>query len=462
VSIQFSSARKTMNRTIVIAIFIIGLLSCESSSTVEEVVIIGGGLMGSSTGWQLSKQGKDVLLIERQGSVYTFGSSLGEARISRSLGAKGDIFSYLQQMSVAETKDLIAYLNEAEPGEPHAMEDIYRTSPVTYIRYQSQAEEVAELLADQEDPYEYATDREQARRLFGMDISDSVMVIREYKPYSGTLNPAVLISKLHQGMGQAGSRILYNEKIVGLQKHRGLYEIQIENTQSGKLRTIRSKKVVAAAGPYNGELLEEVAPYVKQLITPKRLFLAFLRIDPTVYNRFSAAQQKRLKLSYPVADINSEIFYSMIERYDDEGMPILKVGGHFLRTDIDNLDAVWEKELEQQEIAWSKENTLRYLRMLNLPVQEEDLQFISGYSCVYSLTESEIPYVANIISEDGEVDPDFVIVGGMSGVGAKGSLAYGLIASNLLLQKTDSSAMYQKAVQALGTGRLSREVNDLN
>ena len=100
--------------------------------------------------------------------------------------------------------------------------------------------------------------------------------------------------------------------------------------------------------------------------------------------------------------------------------------------------------------------------MLNLPVQKEDLQFISGYSCVYSLTESEIPYVANIISEDGEVDPDFVLVGGMSGVGAKGSLAYGLIASNLLLQKTDSSVMYQKALEAMGTGRLSREVNNLN
>ena len=459
---EAESPKITMNRTIVIAIFIIGLLSCESSSAVEEVVIIGGGLMGSSTGWQLSKQGKEVLLIERQDSVYTFGSSLGEARISRSLGAKGDVFSYLQQLSVAETEDLIAYLNEAEPGEPHAMEDIYRTSPVTYIRYQSQAEEVAQLLADQEDPYEYAADREQARRLFGMEIPDSVMVIREYKPYSGTLNPTVLISKLHQGMVQAGSRVLYNEKVVSLQKNRGLYEIQIENTQSGKLRTIRSKKVVAAAGPYNGELVREVAPYVEQLITPKRLFLAFLRIDPTVYNRFSAAQQERLKLFYPVADINAEIFYSMIERYDDEGMPVLKVGGHFLRMDIDNLDAVWEKELDQQEIAWSKENTLGYLRMLNLPVQEEDLQFISGYSCVYSLTESEIPYVANIISEDGEVDPDFVLVGGMSGVGAKGSLTYGLIASNLLLQKTDSSVMYQKALEALGTGRLSREVNDLN
>jgi hypothetical protein len=78
------------------------------------------------------------------------------------------------------------------------------------------------------------------------------------------------------------------------------------------------------------------------------------------------------------------------------------------------------------------------------------------------LTESEIPYVANIISEDGEVDPDFVLVGGMSGVGAKGTLTYGLIAANLLLQKTDSSVMYQTAVQALGTERLSGDANNLN
>lgn len=451
-----------LSRTIVIAMFVLGVLSCESASTVEEVVVIGGGLMGSATGWQLSKQGKEVLLIERQGAVYTFGSSFGEARISRSLGPKGDVFSYLQQVSVAETKDLIAYLNEAKPAEPHTMEDIYRTAPVTYIRYQSQAEQVARLLADQEDPYEYAADREQARRLFGMDVPDSVMVIREYKPYSGTLNPSVLISKLHQGMAQAGSRVFYNEKVVGLRKKRGLYEIQIENTQTGTLKTIRSKKVVAAAGPYNGELVKEVAPYFEQLITPKRLFLAFFRIDPAVYNRFSADEQERLKQSYPVADIKDEIFYSMIERYDNEGMPVLKVGGHFLRTDIDKLDAVWEKELDQQEIAWSKEKTLGYLTMLNLPVQEKDLQFIDGYSCVYSVTQSEIPYVANIISEDGEIDPDFVLVGGMSGIGAKGSLTYGLIASNLLLQQTGSSAMYQKTVQALGTGRLSREVNELN
>ncbi len=451
-----------MSRFISITILLFSVISCENSTRIENVVIIGGGLMGSSTGWELSKNGQKVLLLEQQDSIYTFGSSFGEARISRSLGPKHDIFSYLQQMSIAETKGLIVYLNESENGKRHSMDDIYRTSPVTYIRYKSQEEEVNLLLEDQEDQYEYAPDREHARMLFGMEIPDSVMIIREYKEYSGTLNPKALISKLHMGMVYAGSTILYNEKVISLKKVNTLYEIQIENTKTGKRRTILSKKMVAAAGPYNGALVEMIAPHFKRLITPKRLFLAFLKIDPAIYNSLSNEQKDRIKQSYPVADINSDIFYSMIENYDENGVPILKVGGHFLRTDIHDLDEVWKQELDMQEIEWSKENTLNYLRMLDLPVQDEDLQFIRGYSCVYSLTESEIPYVTNTITNNMEVDSTFVLVGGMSGVGAKGSLAYGFIASNLLLNKTDSSAMYQKTLHDLSTGRLLRDLNNLN
>lgn len=417
--------------------------------------------MGSSTAWELSKNGERVLLIEQQDSIYTFGSSLGEARISRSLGPKDDIFSFLQQRSVAETKGLIEYLNSKENGANHSMEDIYRTSPVTYIRYKSQEEEINLLLKEQEDTYEYAPDRESARNLFGMEIPDSVRIIREYKQHSGTLNPKVLISKLHTGIKYHENRILYNEKVISLKKRNSLYEIQIENTQTGKQRTILSKKVVAAAGPYNGTLVEDIAPYFKKLITPKRLFLAFLKISPSVYQGLSRDQKERINQFYPVADINSEIFYSMIENYDENDIPILKVGGHFLRTDIQNLDEVWEIELDKQEIEWSKQNTLDYLRMLTIPVQYEDLQFVRGYSCVYSLTESEIPYVTHAITEKGEWDTNFVLVGGMSGIGAKGSLTYGVIASNLLRGKTETDKIYQDTEQALGTERLMKDLNQL-
>lgn len=37
--------------------------------------------MGSSTAWELSKYQQNVLLLEQQDSIYTFGSSFGEARI---------------------------------------------------------------------------------------------------------------------------------------------------------------------------------------------------------------------------------------------------------------------------------------------------------------------------------------------------------------------------------------------
>ena len=451
-----------MTRTSLLIALLIVSISCESPANIHDIVIIGGGLMGSSTGWELSKNGEKVLLIEQQDSIYTFGSSLGEGRISRSLGVKDDIFSFLQQKSVTETKELIDYLNESENSQQHSMDDIYRTSPVTYIRYKSQEADVNLLLKDQEDRYEFAPDSETAKELFGMEIPDSLMIIREYKQYSGTLNPQVLISKLHTGITYAGGKILYNEKVISLKRKNTLYEIQIENTKTGQGRTILSKNIVAAAGPYNGELVKDIAPYFKELIIPKRLFLAFLKINPTIYNSLSSEQQERLQQSYPVADISSEIYYSMIENYDEDGQPVLKVGGHFLRTEIEDLDAIWEKALTQDEIHWSKTNTIRYLKLLDFPVEIDHLEFVRGYSCVYSLTDSEVPYVTNIVDQNNEIDQNMVLVGGMSGIGAKGSMAYGLIASNLLLRKDDTTRMYQKTKEALGVHRLMEDLNTLN
>ena len=86
-------------------------------------------------------------------------------------------------------------------------------------------------------------------------------------------------------------------------------------------------------------------PLFCRLISPKRLFLSFLKIDSDKYELLTIEQKNKLKESYPVAYLNSEIFYSMIEKYDEKESPFLKIGGHFLRTDIKNLDEVWAMEL---------------------------------------------------------------------------------------------------------------------
>jgi hypothetical protein len=191
------------------------------------------------------------------------------------------------------------------------------------------------------------------------------------------------------------------------------------------------------------------------------LFLAFFKVNRDHYENLTKEQKNRFREFYPIAYMNSEIFYSMIEKYDDQGIPIIKVGGHFLRTDINDLNSVWQKEVSMQEIEWSKENTINYLESLNLPVTKEDLDFYTGYSCVYSMTKTEIPYVTNII-HDSAIDPNFVLAGGMSGIGAKGSLTYGLIAANLLLNKKETSALYNKTIKALGSDRLLKDLSDLN
>ena len=450
-----------MKNICLLFVFTICIMACQKPKQVENIIVIGGGLIGSSTAWELSKCGQEVLLIEQQDSVYTFGSSLGEARISRSLGPKNDMFSYLQQTSVRETQGLIDYLNKDTKVQTHQMEDIYTTSPVTYIYDKAQLKEVEILLDGQTDKYEYAPNSKKAFEIFGMSIPNSSVVIREYKEYSGTLNPEVLISKLHQGIRKKGNRIRYNEKVTILKKGNGIYEIEITNSKTGETEKLFSKNVVAAAGPFNGNLVRDIAPYFELLIRPKRLFLAFFKIKRDTYESLTKEQQNRFHEFYPVAYMDSEIFYSMIEKYDDQGMPIIKVGGHFLRTDINDLNSVWQKELSLQEIKWSKENTINYLRSLSLPIAENDLEFYSGYSCVYSMTKTEIPYVTNVL-HDSVIDPNFVLAGGMSGIGAKGSLTYGLIAANLLLNKKDTSAIYNKTMKALGSDRLLKDLSALN
>jgi len=434
------------------------MLFC-SQPEIKDIVVIGGGLMGSSAAWHLSARGKNVLLIEQQDSVYTFGSSYGEARISRSLGPQNDIFSYLHNRGVSETQKLIGFLNEKEEGGQHGMEDIYTTSPVTYIYYESHRNTVNSLLRDQHDPFEYAASPDEASRKFGMSVPDSAMVLREFKPYSGTMNPKELIKKLHSGIRHHGNPIWYNHKVTGLVKKHGLYEIELTHTKTGAIKTICSRKVVAAAGPYTGALLRDIAPQFNELISPKRVFLAFMKTDPAKFESFTAGQKQKLADSYPVVDITPEGVFSMIENTDQDGVPLIKTGGHFIREDITDMNQVWQKELTDDEKEWGLNATLNYLQMLNLPVLKSDLQYVEGYSCVYSLTASEVPFVTRILDGDNQPDPDFIVLGGMSGVGAKGAMTYGLIGANLLTGVEEDSEIYRLTKHALGIERLLNHVS---
>lgn len=423
----------------------------------KEIVVIGGGLMGSAAAWHLSRKGKKVTLLEQQGPDYTYGSSLGKTRIARSLGPQKDIFSYFHNRSVKKTEKLIDFLNREVESETHRMEQIYTTSPVTYIYYEDRQKAVEELLDGQKDPVEYAATPEQAKEKFGMEASDKARLLREHKKHSGTLHPGVLIKKLHKAIELGGGRICFRNKVLQIEKNDSGYDIEMLNSRSGERQTIRCRQLVAAAGPYTGELLSDIAPHFEKLITPKRVFLVYLKIKPEAFSRLSDQQLRKIEESYPLIDFTPELTFAMIDEHDAEGSPVIKIGGHLLRDEITDLDKAWQQPLSEEEKAFGMCETARYLQQIGIPVGEDELTFFKGNSCVYSLTDSEIPLVTNRLDEDGQPDSNFVVMGGMSGVGAKGAMTYGLIVSDLLLGKTEDSKMYRMAVTALGPGRLLQQ-----
>ncbi len=421
----------------------------------KDVIVIGGGLMGSAAAWELAYAGENVLLLEQQGPVYQNGSSLGEARVTRSLGAENDVYSYLKETSVKETLKLIDFLNRKSSW--HHMQEIHRTTPVTYLYDAEQRAEVDALVRDRH--YVTAYSSEEADRLLDMTLENEI-VVREFMEYSGTINPKVLIEKMQLGVTLAGGNIVYHQQVCELTREADGYRIEVRNTETNEYQTHSCRKLVVAAGPSTAELLQHVAPHWQQLLQTKRMYLGFFKPTRSAFLQLDDQQKRKFTDSFPAVKFDDQVFYSMVEKYDDEGLPLLKVGGHNRRFALGQ--DLWNDPIPESEIKWYREQLAAYLKRVRIPLLEEDLEFTDSYACVYTLTETEMPFVCNLHDKSGETDPNAVVIAGLSGIGAKGTLAYGLHAANLLLSRTSDDPMVQLANAAMGNERFRRACSQFN
>ena len=419
--------------------------------------------MGSSAAWQLSKRGEIFVLLEQQDETYNYGSSQGKSRIARSLGPEGDTWGWLHDETVKEVTELVDYLNGKESENSISIDQIYTTSPVTYVRHIKQLQRIEALMYEgQPDKYDYARNPKDARKKFGMNTPDSVIVIREYKKHSGTINPESLIPKSLSASMLSGNQVRYQTQVDKLTQEDGRYRIDYTNLKTNKTDYLLADKVISAAGPWTGSLLQHVAPSMDSLLNPQRVFLSYLKIKPAIYHALSLAQKNQIIKGYPL--INSSLGtrlgsnFSMIDSYAN-GIPIIKIGGHFQRSEINDLSTIWQQELSTEEINWSIDRVHQYLTYLNLPIKRTALEVVDTYSCVYTLTKNEVPYISYSINQDGSTNKNLIIMAGLSGVGGKGSLMYGRMVADLIQQVKPAIGIEQLVHDKMGVERLRNDLN---
>ncbi len=399
----------------------------------NSVVIIGGGLMGSAAAWHLLKEGWSVQLIEQQPEQYHHGSSLGTARIARSLGLPNNIWSFMHDQTVQEIKQLISFLQQ-EDSSTHQMSDIYTTSPVNYVFFDSTTKlgGLQGVLEQRDAGCRYAFNNQQATHEFGLTLpNDAVAIVREERNFSGTLNPHALITKLHRAIVLKGGTIHYNTRVRNLSCQASNYHLLLETAAATNV--IDSHYLLSAAGPYTAGLLHQLIPDIAAYIQPKRVFVALFTFDPNVFAAWTKTQIKALFKLYPAIYFNKELSFAMVEHVNAAGIPMIKIGGHFCRSNYECVDTVWSQALSVSEIEWAKQETIAHLNTANLSAK--GLYYDRGYSCVYSLTKDEIPIVSRLPKDKQDVLPGFVLMGGMSGVGAKGCMAYGRLAAASMTNK---------------------------
>ncbi|MFM9106216.1 MAG: N-methyl-L-tryptophan oxidase [Chloroflexota bacterium] len=83
-----------------------------AGDTSFDVIIVGGGLMGSAAAWRLAADGRTVLVLDRYQPGHLMGSSHTHSRIIR-LAYASDDYVELARKSYARWRDL-----EADAGEP--------------------------------------------------------------------------------------------------------------------------------------------------------------------------------------------------------------------------------------------------------------------------------------------------------------------------------------------------------
>ncbi|MFP4894320.1 NAD(P)/FAD-dependent oxidoreductase [Paraburkholderia sp. EG304] len=239
-----------------------------------DVLVLGGGLVGSAVAWGLAREGANVTVLDQDdgafrasrgnfGLVWIQGKGYGLSPYARWSRSSASRWPSLAAALLDETGIDVAL---RQPGGFHF-----------FFSEDEIAERAKRLGALQRElgdyPYQLLDAREVRERIpeIGPDVIGA-----SYTPMDGHVNPLKLLRALHAGMQRRGVKLVNNEEALRITPEHGGFTVQ------GKRGTYRAARVVLAAGLGNRALAPHVglhapvAPNRGQVLISERV-APFLR-----------------------------------------------------------------------------------------------------------------------------------------------------------------------------------------
>jgi sarcosine oxidase len=204
-----------------------------------EYAVVGAGLSGAATAWQLAARGHDVALLERSTPAHDAGSSHGSARIFR--------YAYPDEFYTGLVQD--AKIGWDELARLSGKQLITPTGAVDFGAIR-QPERLAGVLAARGIDHELLTPEEAHRRWPQIAFDSQVL----WHPDAGVIDAHESVAAMVSQAVTHGAELHNNWAVASITASNGGYLLT-----SADGRTLRAANVIVAAGGWLPQLLGSLA-----------------------------------------------------------------------------------------------------------------------------------------------------------------------------------------------------------
>jgi len=356
-----------------------------------DVIVVGGGIMGSAAAYYAARDGASVLLLEQFDLAHKRGSSNDHSRIIR--------YAYDHPVYVELMRSTFQLWHELELASG---EQLYIRTGGIDIAHPDQPtfDTTQQCLLDADIPCELL-DASAAQARFPMFRFDSDMRIL-YQPDAGILAASRCVRAHLQLAARHGAVIKANTPVKGITAHQDSVTITADETYT-------TKRLVLAGGAWMNHLLAHLN--IQLPLEPMGVQLAYF--ENSTEEQFSAPHMP-VFITHLRGDKSSWV-YGIPSIYDS-GLKVAFHTGQRVRQ-VDDIDYT------------PKEETIHQLRQfIRQYLPKADLPLKSTRICLYTMTPDE-----HFIVDQHPLHPHVVIASPCSGHGFKFGTLIGRMLADLAL-----------------------------